>query len=390
MDDFSLEGDLIRLRDGAYFEVKGFSHPSNGVVAFPRYIPSNIILKKEMFPQEKISPRYRRSEKDREYRKIYDIGKKFQILQKLYTSSIPLKHPNYSFSIPQVPNHLIQQHLHPEDVIDLYSKRFHNNSQSTPTALKEAIKFCQHLSDVSGVSLNNFGITGSCLGGLDQPSSDIDIIIYGYDAASKIREYIYAIFSQSSQECLSQKIRQYTSDELPALYSLRVPEKHISMSQFAQMELRKLHQGFYNGREFFIRYFEFDSRDIYARLNPFETQTIIGLGRISLSAQVIEDYHWWTTPSKIMIANINILDTSSLIPSASGILSENKLKLTDIGCTFTLRGRFTENARLLERVHIFGTLELVTLEKSKGKPDEPLIYLQIVLGNHPKDVLLPI
>ncbi|MHA1674692.1 MAG: hypothetical protein ACTSYI_13820, partial [Promethearchaeota archaeon] len=241
-----------------------------------------------------------------------------------------------------------------------------------------------------------FGITGSCLGGLEQPSSDIDIIIYGYGASLKVRGYLYTTFRNFSPEQRSQKIRPYTSDELPDLYSLRVPGKHISMSKFAQIELRKLHQGFYGGREFFIRYFEFDSREDYARINPFEKQSITGLGRISLSAQVVEDYHWWTTPSRIKIANVSLIDTSSLVASSSRILSQNNLELTDISCTFTLRGRFTENARLLERVHIYGTLELVTLEMGNDEiedhndRDEPPMYLQVVLGNHPHDVLLPV
>ncbi|TFH26061.1 MAG: hypothetical protein E4G98_07450, partial [Promethearchaeota archaeon] len=231
MNDFSLEGDMIRLRDGAFFEVKGFSHPSNGVVAFPRYIPSNLLSLEELPPQDRFSPRYRRSEKDREYRKIYDIGKKFLILQHLYPSLIPLKHPRYSFAIPQVPMHLIQQHLHPEDVIGLYTQNFQDKSHSTPTALQDAVEFCQLLSEESGVSLKNLGITGSCLGGLDQLTSDIDIIVYGYDASLKIREYLYKTFRHFSQDPLSQKIHPYTSDDLSILYSLRVPGKHISMSQ---------------------------------------------------------------------------------------------------------------------------------------------------------------
>ncbi len=399
MDDFSLEGDLIRLRDGAFFEVKGFSHPSNGVVALPRYIPSDLIPQDELTHLEKFLPRYRKSEKDqedREYRKIYDIGKKFQILRQLYTKSIPIKHPRYTFLIPQVPTDLIQDYLHPEDVIGSYSKLPQDKDETTTNALRDAVEFCQHLSKESGAPLMKLGITGSCLGGLDQPTSDIDIIVYGYGTSLKIREYLYTTFRNFSPEQRSQKIRPYTSEELPALYSLRVPGKHISMSKFAQIELRKLHQGFYNGREFFIRYFEFDSREDYARLNPFEKQTITGLGRISLSAQIIEDYNWWTTPSRTKIANVSLIDTSSLIPSTSNILSQNGLKLTDISCTFTLRGRFTENVRLLERVHIFGTLELVTIDNCNedldylNDHDDPSMYLQVVAGNHPHDVLLPI
>ncbi|MHA1673133.1 MAG: hypothetical protein ACTSYI_05845, partial [Promethearchaeota archaeon] len=191
MDDFCLEGDLIRLRDGAFFEVKGFSHPSNGVVALPRYIPSDLISKEELTHLEKFSPRNRNSENNREYRKIYDIGKKFQILHQLYTKSIPITHTRYTFSIPQVPKELIQDYLHPEDVIGLYSKLTDYGKHSTPAALQDAVEFSKHLSEETGVPLKKFGITGSCLGGLEQPSSDIDIIIYGYGASLKVRGYLY-------------------------------------------------------------------------------------------------------------------------------------------------------------------------------------------------------
>lgn len=393
---YCLEGDFIELRDGSFFEVKGFDHPKNGVIAFPRYVPLELFQRspqfKNLLDTEGIILRSLTPESDAKYVKITSLSSKFEVLSQLYPD-ISLSHPHYSFPIPQVPAALIVRHLQPENffISNLASK----HSQSTlllsdsleENSLKPALEFLQLLAEETSSPLENFGITGSTLLGLHLPTSDLDLIVYGYATSLKVRDFLYKCYnnySSSHADTSSHPISPYTSSQLHDLYLLRVPSAHIPFFQFAQYELRKLHQGWYKDHEFFIRFLEFSSREKYAQKNQFSHQKIHSLGRITCSAQVIGDYHWWTTPASVSLDHVRI---DSILPSHANIqelLLPFGVKIQDISRTYTLRGRFTENVRLLEFVSIEGTLELV----------EPLLpsagsYLQIVVGNHPQDKLMP-
>jgi len=62
------------------------------------------------------------------------------------------------------------------------------------------------------------------------------------------------------------------------------------------------------------------------------------------------------------------------------LLTRYDLQLQNIWRTFTLRGRFIENIRLLEPFTGYGTLELIVPER-----DHP--FLQISFGNYARDYL---
>jgi predicted nucleotidyltransferase len=102
------------------------------------------------------------------------------------------------------------------------------------------------------------------------------------------------------------------------------------------------------------------------------------LGRISISGEVFNDEYWWTTPSRVQIADVSIQNSNMLIPDIHDLIKKYSLKITDVHQIISLRGRFTENVRLLERFYVSGSLELVI-------PIEKEPYMQISLGTSPED-----
>ena len=167
---------------------------------------------------------------------------------------------------------------------------------------------------------------------------------------------------------------------MKALYHARKDNSGISFIEFLKYAVRKLDQGKFRGKDFFIRFFENDDRDIYCKNNTFAHQKLLNLGKIKISGEVRGDQHWWMTPAWVEIGNIQIEDKSELCPNYSELLTQYDLHLPSIWRTFTLRGRFIENIRLLEHFTGYGTLELIVPEK------EPP-YLQIAFGATATDYL---
>ncbi|MHA1775305.1 MAG: hypothetical protein DRO88_05070 [Promethearchaeia archaeon] len=408
-----LEGDFIELYDGSFFEVKGFQHPNGQVVALPRYLSLDRIRELTIQQQKEwlfSSPRRKKKHTDGQetvYYKIKGLKEKFEILPILFPE-IQLKHPERDFFLPTVPYGMIKEHYRPENKIkSLFSYYMsESNDQLTPDStngnnsslLQDGRDFIQVLCDLTGLSLDSFGITGSCLVGLENQNSDLDLIIYGFSAGQKVRKALFDIISQSIKKFaghhnskISEKIkkdsleiRPFTTNELRSLYNYRVPTKHYQFNRFLQMEQRKLHQGFFREREFFFRFLEHSDRKHYLRSNNYYTFSIRTLGRIVIYAQVIGDEFWWITPSRVKLGHVQVVSPPTLTTKSQELLAHYGLNISEIQQTFTLRGRFTENVRLLEWVEIHGMLELVEVFSEK-----PHTYLQISLGNNPKDLLLP-
>ena len=366
---YPIEGDFIESRSGHIFEIKGFHQPQNQTIAFIRYASTN----KSPSVESERRKRVNSSDCSLEYyKKIYPLNEKFQYIQEKHPEYL-FSHPNYYFQLQAVRNSEIKEHFLPNKFLQI----LHNSKEMLPSSsvLKDALDLCNYLSKKSGVPYEYIGITGSLLVGLQNEESDIDLIVYGYENSIKIRKVIKENFQKQDEK---HTLHAYSIEDYRDLYKSRANGSSISFHKFLQYEVRKLHQGKFRTRDFFIRYLEHSNRDDYKKKNQFENRKIKNLGRIVISGEVVNDEYWWTTPSRVQIANVAIQKSKMLIPDVHDLLRIKNLKITDIYQIISLRGRFTENARLLERFHVSGSLELVI---PNGK--DP--YMQISLGTSPKD-----
>ncbi|WP_371803502.1 nucleotidyltransferase domain-containing protein [Candidatus Lokiarchaeum ossiferum] len=366
--EYCIEGDFIEDLMGNIFEIKGFHQPQNEIVCFIRYHPTNAI---SSLDRQKINLQ---TNKMQNYQKIYELSDKLKYVRQNYPEYEYISE-KYYFPLQAVPNCRIIKHYKPEKF--LCSSHL-STQESSSSVQRDTYYFCKCLSELSQVPLDHFGVTGSTLVGLETPDSDIDILIYGFEHSTKIRECLRQIFENNPS---TTEIRPYNIDELRDHYTFRVPTQTISFYTFLKYESRKLHQGKFRNREFFIRFLPFSDRFIYAQRNLFSTRCIQTLGRISLQGQVAGDQNWWTTPSELEITNVKILSKTDLKEDYLQMLKENNLELSDISSTFTLRGRFTENVRLLEYFQARGSLEVVHIRNQQA-------YLQLSLGSHPEDYLI--
>jgi predicted nucleotidyltransferase len=334
-----IEGDYIETKeDNLFFDVKGLFHPNDRKICFLRFYP------------EVGGDRVRNEIK---YKKIYDLEERYSLLKE--------KYPNYLFfsteldlELQGVKNDEVKQIFTPRE----YFKKLTISESITPLE-SNSLEFCELIINEGGISKESIGISGSCMVGLNKEDSDIDIIIYGTRTSLELQKRLELIFNKSN------KCRKYTLEELKDHYEWRFGGSEIDFEDFLRSEKRKLHQGKFNGIDFFIRYIK-SPVDWKGTFYDYKYENY---GRIKILAEILEDKDSLFTPCCYKIKTINIIEIKTKV---SRFYAENVKEIA------SFRGRFCEHAKKGEKVLVEGKLEKV---KYKNEPG----YYRVLLTDQTKD-----
>jgi predicted nucleotidyltransferase len=165
--------DYLESQERLIFTVVGYLHPEDRAVAYLKYIPS---------PEG----RWRRS--DGYYQRVlrtYSVPSVWETEDYLRKN-----YPEYLFrsefigtETTCVPLHRILRWYRPEEKLAELS-----TSARLDSLQAKSIHLAETISHSAGVPLSTLGLTGSIALGLHNPSfSDIDLTVYGYDNAVKVR-----------------------------------------------------------------------------------------------------------------------------------------------------------------------------------------------------------
>jgi len=328
------EGDFVETSERLLFDVKGLLHPPDRVVAFLRYYPHD--------QGERLRGGIR-------YAKVYELSKRRLLLERrwphyLYYDDV------YGREVQGVPL---------ERVLTLYDpsqglSRLQDLEQKD-LLQATAIEIISTLSNESGVTQARFGISGSLLVDLHSPESDIDIVVYGKEAAGRIQETLLALLQDGNQ------FRRYEVPDLKTLYSKRGLQRAIRFRDFVLQEQRKAFQGKFMGRDYFIRcvknWEEITDHYGHARFRS--------LGRCAVSARIKDDEESLLTPCRYLLERVAVL---------AGVRSRLPVEIA------SFRGRFAEQARAGEQIIARGTLESVQSEESQ--------HFRLIIGEGATDVLM--
>ncbi|MHA2033989.1 MAG: hypothetical protein ACTSX3_01655 [Candidatus Thorarchaeota archaeon] len=368
MDVF--EGQFIVTPDNLIFEVKGVVHPPNRVTAYLRYVPD---------------PRGdRRTEGGQRFRKIYDLDMREKYL---YENA-----PQYLHYDPVVGR--IMQSVPVDDVVRVLDPVesltvLRENWSALGGVKKAAVDLANRIVEVAGISWRDLGVTGSILANLESSTSDIDLVVYGELPARRVYQALRKDWNQVG-------VVRYENDRLRAHVRFRWGAlNRDAQSIMERIEARKVLQGFFHGYEFFIRAVKRLS-EVNIRYGDCVYRQV---GRVALLGTIVDDGNSIFTPCEYLlkphylhsgenpyfqstIENIEKRDVSDLVKLAQGDHhiedgSPDGVKL------ISYRGRFCEQVVKGDIVTAIGQLEVVSTEKPSRT------YLQIVLGNHPADILLP-
>ncbi len=331
------EGDLIKTENHVIFDVKGLVHPPNKLIAFPRYIPS---------PQGT-----RESQKDL-YSKIYSLSERFKFLEQNMPTLI-VHDPVLDETLCEVPIDMIREHYEP-----IAKLRLLRTSKKLGNLERKAVQLAEALKEASDIPWSAIGISGSVLVGLYTSKSDIDPVVYGVENCRRA----YAALENLLKDNASQ-FKQYSREELQALFDFRSKDTIMSFEDFARIESRKAFQGMFDGTDYFIRFV----KDWSQVSEQYGDVCYKNIGYAKITAAIAEDSEALFTPCKYKIENVKVAEGPKLEPIREIV---------------SFRGRFCEQARKSEAITAQGKVERVTDKR------EEKAYYRIILGNKPSDYMV--
>jgi predicted nucleotidyltransferase len=329
------EGDFIETIDNLIFDVKGLVHPPDRVFAYVRYIED---------------PNGDRERNGKKYKKIYSLNERDSFLRKNYPQYLYFD-PYLNRIIESVPLINISKHYKPIERLKEMYKKF----PILDKIEKEAMEMVLLLIEEANISLNNIGISGSILVNLYNNFSDIDLIIYGKENCLKIYKTLNEVIGKNIF------IKRYSIEDLKKLYDFRVKDTNISFEDFLKVEKRKVFQGKFKNRDYFIRFIkEFEENN-----EKYGDKTFIPMGYTCIKAKVIDDSDSIFTPCCYIIDEVKYMDNLNYKPLKQII---------------SYRGRFCEQAKIGEKIIAQGRIEKVSLKNEE--------YYQLVIGENIKDFMI--
>ncbi len=331
------EGELIKTKDNVIFDVKGFVHPPNKVIAFPRFIPS---------------PQGTRGSQKELYGKIYSLSERFKFLEQ-NSPNLIVHDPVFDETLCEVPIATIQEHYEPIEKLRLL-----RTSKKLGDLERKALQLAESLQEAAGISWSAIGVSGSVLVGLQTPKSDIDPVVYGVENCRSA----YAALENLLKDNAS-KFKPYSREELQALFDFRSKDTIMSFEDFARVEKRKAFQGMFDRTDYFIRFV----KDWSQISEQYGDVCYKNSGYAKITATIADDSEALFTPCTYKIENVKVVEGPELEPIQEIV---------------SFRGRFCEQAKKDERVTVQGKVERVI---NKRKERE---YYRIILGNKPSDYMV--
>lgn len=331
------EGDFIETIEGLIFDVKGLVHPPNRVIAYLRYF------------EDPLGERLRNGKR---YRKVYSLSERDNILKE--------KYPQYLY-YDEIFGELLEG-VYKNSIVKHYKPEEKNLTLLKKTNIdiieKQALKIIQILHDYSKTPIEKLGISGSILINLHTIESDIDIIVYGRRNCINVYECLKDLVINGKNG-----FSKYNFIDFKKLYDFRSKDTWIPFEEFYKIEKRKISQGKFLGRDFFIR-FILDWDEITEKYGDYK---YINLGRIKIKAKIEDDDESIFTPCKYIISEAEIIEGE-----------DKSLKPREI---VSFRGRFCEQAKRGEWVIAEGKIEKVISRNGEE-------YCRLILGNKPSDYMI--
>jgi len=325
-----VEGDYIETVEGLLFAVKGVHHPPGLTIAYLRYIPDQ--------KGDRIRDGVR-------YSRVYDLKGTEEFLQRHY--------PHYLNRIEE--KSLVLQSVRNDRIGRVYSPREKLDEilSSQKTGLEGIIARLASALTEHGVSMSDLGVSGSVLIGLARPASDVDLISYGVEAGRRV----YRAMADLREE--EDWVLPYDRESVMGVVNSRWGDADLNLEAFAGLEIQKVLHGLVEGREYFLRLVKHPGE-------VEEESSSKPLGEVRMMATVVDADDSIFTPCTYGIEECSYHGNSDL-PESSQLLS--------------YRGKFTEQARVGDRVEAKGTLEEAVIGGRKVH--------RVVLGG-PGDYLVPV
>ena len=330
------EGDLLGTKDDIIFDVKGLVHPQSKVIAFPRFIPDS---------------RGNRAHENLNYVKVYSLSERFQFLEQKYPHYI-VYDSIFDEKLCEVPLKDVKHYYQP--INRLQELRCSENLDALE---RDVLEFMELLKNNANVPWNTMGISGSLLAKLHTPKSDIDPIIYGSRNCRRVHEALKSLIYETKSH-----VKAYSTKELRELFNFRVRDTQVPFKDFVRTESRKVLQGKFRNREYFMRFVK-DWGEIDEKYGEIRYKNV---GYANIKAIIEDDSEAIFTPCSYKIKNVEILEGT-------------RFPIEEI---VSFRGRFCEQARKSEIVIAQGKVEKA-MDTRRNRE-----FFRLLIGNKPSDFII--
>lgn len=332
----AVEGAAVETRDGMLFTVKGVVHPPDRIVAYLRYLPD---------------PQGERTRGRKRYRRVYGSAERDAALRSRNVS-FRVDDPALGVPVDAVPwSEVLHVHDPRERLRELRAR-----GPSDPLEA-DALALAELLVEASGAPQTALGLTGSLLLGLHAPASDIDLVVYGDQACRRVHAALARLLDDPASA-----VARPRGEELAAIHAVHREDTPLSAEEFARLQARKVNEGRFAGRPFFIRFVKLQDEGRERWGDP----RFAPAGTALVEARVTDDRDALFTPCRYAIAEPTSLDGA---------------RVDDLREVVSYRGRFAEQARRGQRVRAYGALERAIWSDGREA-------LRLMVGSRPGDYLL--
>jgi len=328
--------DFIQTHEGFLFCVVGNVHPSDRIISYIKYLPSDSGVwgnKKKQF--KRILKNYT----------ISNLLETFEYLEKNHPQYL-FKSPVDNITVTAVPCECIKQHFKPEKKLVELRK-----SDCLDFLQKKLMRFACYLQKISGVKETAFGITGSLLLGIHQPSfSDLDVIVCGVENSWKIKQ---ALINQQRTESPVKRLKGKALDDWGLKKSQQYP---MSKRDAINLYTRKWNLGYFEDR--------------WVSIHPVKTEKEI---REEYGEKIYEPIRQVTIQA-VVSDSIDSLFLPAVYKVKDVTFLENEVAI-DISEVVSYEGLYSSLAENDETIQVKGKLEKVTQKQTNHD------YYRVVVGS---------
>jgi len=321
-----IEGYFFEVGGRDIFYVKGVVNPPEGVIGFPKYIKD---------------PRGDRvNKKGERYRKIPGIEDEIHHILKFYQGFMRYDE-FFCGEIPIIPMEMITRVYDPiikaMNIIEL------RNTDGVISDVRDMVNDI-----INATNVKSIGVSGSILVDLYREDSDIDLVIYGEKEGRRVYEYLAEVIDKNSSQ-----YRRYSINNIEKLFRERSKETPIEIHELLKQESRRVLEGLYRNREYFIRLIRYPEED-----ELYGAYKCVKVGRVVAKLMVVDDRYAIYTPCRYGVQVIEIIDGENI----------------SIDEVYTLRGRFIDIAKQDDIIIASGTVEKIIFRNGN-------ILYRLYLGN---------
>jgi predicted nucleotidyltransferase len=333
----SCEGDTVEAAANLIFDVKGFVHPPNRVIAFIRYFPSDD---------------GKRKKGGTAFGKVYSLSKRYALLKKRFPRYL-VYDPVFDETLCEVPIREIKKVYKPREKLKEL-----RGLKKLDSLERRALQLAELLKDEANIPWESIGISGSIMVGLHTADSDIDPIVYGSQDCRKVHLALEKMFRSGHEQ-----IEPYSRENLETLFDFRSKDTDMGFEDFVRTESRKVSQGKFQETDYFLRFVK-DWSEVDEEYGEVQYRNV---GYARIEATVTDDSEAIFTPCKYTVENAKVIEGSVLQP------------IVEIA---SFRGRFCEQAKQGETIVAQGKVELVKDTKQNRE------YYRLLIGNKSSDFMV--